>query len=1074
VPLTVLMLGPLEVRRGDYVVDIVGARLRCLLARLALDAGQAVSTSSLIEAVWDDDPPAGAANALQTLVSRLRRSLGDSQSIQQTPAGYRLDIEPDDVDVHRFERAARDGAAALRAAEFERCLAELTTALSWWRGDAFAGLDERRFLAIAISRMTDLRLGAELDRIDAAIALGRAGPLVVDVTALATAHPSHERVIRALMTVLHAAGRQSDALAVYENLRTLLAEEYGTDPSAETSDLHLAVLRGELAVRATPAAVGGARTNLRSPVSSFIGRDDEIARITDLVGANRLVTLIGPGGAGKTRLAAESARRWVADVSDGVWFIELAPVDDAANLAQTVLDSIGVRESHVLDKPGQLNSRDALEQLLDAMADTRAVLVLDNCEHLIGGVARLVDLLLSRNAALRIVATSREPLGIVGEALSIVPPLGQPAPDAGPDVALTFPAVQLFAERAAAVAPGFEVDVNSVGPVIEICRRLDGLPLAIELAAARLRSLPVEQIAARLDDRFRLLTGGSRTAMPRHRTLRAVVEWSWDLLTDPERRLAERLAVFPAGCTPASAEATCAGDGLQAADVFDLLAALVDKSLLQLVDSAEPRYRMLETIREYGIERLAERGELAWIRGRHAAYFSHLANEAKPYLRTAHQLIWMARVNAERDNLLAALRYLGDSGEKAGALNLAGDLSWYWMLRGNHAEAASWLEFALKTKGDADAMLVLTAQASFVLNAVAWFGSNSGDVTPSLDEIADRLDNVDFGSDPLLAILKPMLFLFSHNPSRVGPLLDAAVASEEPWVHAAALMFRAMIAENNGDLDSMRGDLAETLVAFRAIGVRWGLASSLAMLGGLRTLDGDLDGAVESFVEARALLRMIGADDDGAMLSLRIAELRMRRGELTLARTEADRARDLGTRGAPLHSVLADVFAARIARQSGDLQEASALVAEAAKHLERASPSHPGTGLLRSVVLSTSVLVSIDLGLDIGDAATEAYQAAVASKDMPMLGLVGVTMAALAAHDGADFDAAEILGAAARVSGSADDTNVDISALKSRLRAALGDAGFESAYARGRAMAPELATARLDPANLSRAQARLA
>jgi predicted ATPase/DNA-binding SARP family transcriptional activator len=987
VPVTVLMLGPLEVRRGALAVEVVGARLRCLLARLALDAGQAVGTAALIDAVWDDDPPGGAANALQTLVSRLRRSLGDGTLIRQTPAGYRLDIAPVSVDAHRFEQAARDGGGALRAGDPERALTYLDDALRLWRGPALAGIADRRFLDVEIARLTDLRLGAELDRIEAELALGRADHIVADAAALAAAHPGHERLARLVMTALYAAGRQGDALAAYERLRAGLAEDFGTDPSPETRDLHLAVLRGELTVitpadAATPRDPTTApthRTNLRAQLSSFVGRDAELTGITDLLAGNRLVTLIGPGGAGKTRLAAEAARRWVDDVPDGVWFVELAPVDDAANLAQAVLDSLGLRESHVLDRPGQVGSRDAIDQLLDAMADTRAVLVLDNCEHLVSGVARLVDLLLSRNAELRIVTTSREPLGIVGEALSVVPPLGQPEPDASAATALTFPAVQLFAERAAAVAPGFRVDDNTVGSVIEICRRLDGLPLAIELAAARLRSLPVDQIAARLDDRFRLLTGGSRIAMPRHRTLRAVVEWSWDLLSDPERRLAERLAVFPAGSTPASAEATCGGDGLLAEDVFDLLAALVDKSLLQPVDSTEPRYRMLETIREYGIERLAERGELEWIRSAHAAYFSALAREAKPFLHTADQLTWMDKVSVERDNLLAALRYLGDSGNATDALNLAGDLSWYWMLRGNHAEAATWLGFALRTKGDADPLLVLGAQAAYSLNAVAWYGSQADDLIPSIDEIASRLMDADTGpsDDPVLAIVKPMLLLFSENPEPASALIDAAVASDDPWVHAAALMFRANIAESFGEIEAMRADLAASLEAFRVIGDRWGLATVLSMIGGLRTLDGELDAAVESYIEARDLLRQIGADDDGALLSLRVAELRMRRGEFTLARTEAARARDLGSRGAPMQNVLVDTFSARIARQSGDLEGASAYLANAVQHLARASTAHPGSGQLRSLVLSTSVLISLDLGqLDgVGETAAEAYNA---------------------------------------------------------------------------------------------------
>jgi predicted ATPase/DNA-binding SARP family transcriptional activator len=1066
----VLMLGPLEVRQGDRVVEVVGGRLRCLLARLALDAGQAVSTASLIDAVWEDEPPGGAANALQTLVSRLRRSLGDSQLIQQTPSGYRLDIDPDAVDVYRFEAAAREGSAAVRAGNPAHGLPRLVDALSLWRGPALADVADRRFLDLTAHRLTELRLTAAQDRIEAEIALGRAEHILSDVEALAAEHPARERLARQLMTALYASGRQTDALAAYERLRAQLAEEFGADPSPETRELHLAVLRGELVISQPATAIRA--TNLRAQVSSFIGRDEELERIAELVMANRLVTLIGPGGAGKTRLAAEAARRWVEKVPDGVWFVELAPVSDTADLAQAVLDSLGLRESTVLELPGQARSRDATERLLDALADRRSVLVLDNCEHLISSVAKLADLLLSHNAGLRIVTTSREPLGIVGEALSVVPPLDQPAPDATASQALTFPAVQLLAERAAAVSPGFVVDGATVASVVEICRRLDGLPLAIELAAARLRSLPVDQIAARLDDRFRLLTGGSRTAMPRHRTLRAVVEWSWDLLTGPERRLAERLAVFPAGATPESAEATCAGDGLDAADVFDLLAALVDKSLLQVVDSAEPRYRMLETIREYGIERLGERGELDWIRRNHASYFAALAHEAEPQLRTREQLIWMRRLAAERDNLLAALRYLGDSGDAVSAIRLAGDLSWYWMLRGNHAEAASWLQFALNTPGEVDPDEMLMGQAVYVMNSVAWFGDNVDDRVPSLTDISERVLALDSAKDPMLAIIKPMLMMFSDQAARVGPLINEAIDNVDPWVHAVALMLRALMAENSGDVEGMRGDAAESLVAFRAIGDRWGLATTLSVLGGILTLDGQLEEAVEAFTEAFSLLRDIDATDDLVMLNVRLADLHMRRGNVALARDEIDRARESNAQGSAMQGVLIDAFSARIARLAGEFDDAARFLAHAQDRFDRLGTAHPGNGHLRALMLTTSAMLAFDVGDEehLEEWVVEAYEVSLATKDMPIVGITGVVVAAIADHWGLVGEAAQMLGATARVSGSADDTNLDIMKLTATLREKLGDTAFEAAYEEGRAMTKEAAIARLDPKAL---QARL-
>src|SRR4051794_39325419 len=507
------VLGPLEVEQDGSRIAVGGGRLRALLACLALDAGRPVSTGRLVDALWEEDLPADQVHALQSLVSRLRRALGDGSLVAPAPGGYRLDVE---VDAQRFEALAGAGSAARAAGDHARAAEVLEAALGLWRGPALADLTDYRFAAQAAARLDDLRLTALADRIDADLALGRGDRLVSELEALSTQHPLNERLAAQLIAALYAAGRQADALAAYERVRRRLADELGVPPSPELQQAHMAILQDK-----------PARTNLRAPVTSFVGREREIAQIGELLQHARLVTLLGPGGAGKTRLAREAVAPWVERVADGVWMVELAPVSDEGEIVPAVLGALGLREAALPERSG-IVVREGLDRLLDVLAEREAIVVLDNCEHLIAGAAALADRLLGACPRLRIVATSREALAIDGERLVAVPPL-----DASP-------AIQLFRDRATAARPDFVVDEAAH----EICRRLDGLPLALELAAARLRTLPARELAARLDDRFRLLTGGSRTALPRHRTLRAVVDWSWDLLDEPERRLARRLAVL--------------------------------------------------------------------------------------------------------------------------------------------------------------------------------------------------------------------------------------------------------------------------------------------------------------------------------------------------------------------------------------------------------------------------------------------------------------------------------------------------------------------------------------------------
>jgi predicted ATPase/DNA-binding SARP family transcriptional activator len=1081
------ILGPLEVWRDGAAVDVGGGRLRALLARLALDAGATVSTAALTEAVWGDDPPADPGNALQTLVSRLRRSLGDGGLVRQVAGGYRLAVEPDAVDAHRFERLARAGRDAVHAGELERGARLLREALTLWRGPALVDVADHLFATAPAARLTDLHRSALEDRIEADLALGRAREVVPELAALVGEHPLDERLSRQLIVALHQAGRQAEALAAYQRLRTRLADDLGLDPSPETQAAHLAVLRGEApAAEVAPGpaedrvdrSAPAARTNLRAQLSSFVGREEEVERVRKLLAESRLVTLVGPGGAGKTRLASEAAARWVDETPDGVWLIELAPVTDPALLPSAMLSALGLRDGDLLERRSGTALRDPTARLLDALAERRCVLVLDNCEHLIGPIAELVDLLLARCPQLRALATSREPLGLVGESLSIVPPLGMPATEVAAAEALAYPAVKLFADRAGAAQPGFSVDDRTIAPVLEICRRLDGMPLAIELAAARLRTLPVENVAARLNDRFRLLTGGSRVALPRHRTLRAVVEWSLGLLTEPERRLAERVAVFPAGVTPTGAETVCAGDDLPVADVFDLLAALVDKSLLQVAPpvGGEPRYRMLETLREYGLERLAERGELARTRAAHARYFIDFADVAEPHLRSAEQLQWLALLDAERDNIVAALRYLSDAGDAAGALRLAWAFGTYWMMLGLHAEVANWLRLALAVPGEVDPDDRVAAEATYLINALLCSESEV-DVSEQMRELADlgeRLEAVDTTARPLLALLKPLVAFMSHQPELFQRTYQAALRSPDRWVRAMALMLSAGEAENSSDIDRLRTDVAAAIDEFRVIGDRWGLSASLTARGRLLTLEGDLPGAVACYQEASELVGALGAHGDRAMMALWIADLWARQGDFATARAELRRAEDLvGETGTVHHMFFIRAAAASMARLSGDLAEADRLQRVAAREVGRFARSHPVHGHGQSVVISAGAVIAVAMGdMDRAEEQLrEGYPTALSTRDMPIMAGFGLAVTDWLRATGRPERAAETLGMVARLAGSDDPTNLDVQRLTAKLRSALGADRFTSAYERGKALEREAAIAGLDPATAASAAA---
>jgi predicted ATPase/DNA-binding SARP family transcriptional activator len=627
------VLGPLEVE-GAASASPPGAKERCVLACLLLEPGRVVPAAALLEAVWPGAPPESAARSLTVRLANLRRFLAPT-TVTRAGSGYRLDVAPEQVDARRFERLVQD-AASLPPRE---ALAGCEEALALWRGAPFADLAHADLAQSEIRRLEDLRRRADARRAGALVDLGRPGDAVADLERLAAEDPLDEALGRSRMLALYRAGRQADALAAYRTLATAL-RDLGLDPSAETRELERRILAHEVepasggaAAAASdggasvpsgadgpgagvgqPSAARRAAPRLPARASRFLGREAYLARGADLLAGRPLVTLTGVGGAGKTRLALELAAATARRFPEGTWWCELAPVAVADDVPGAMADAVGI-------EPAAGAAR--LDHAIEHLSGRHGLLVLDNCEHLLDAAAALAERLLAACPHLRILATSRAPLGVDGEEVVRLAGLELPAGDDEAQVRAS-PAAALFLDRArsAGGVVDAEAQLRAVG---EICRRLDGLPLALELAAGRTRSLTPAEIAARLDERFSLLAVSGRRAAARHRTLRAAIDWSYQLLDEPQRRLFERLSVFARGAALDTVREVCAGDGVEAAAVEHILDELVAGSLVT-ASAAGPRttFGMLETLRDYAAERLERRGELARVRDRQAdAYAGH-------------------------------------------------------------------------------------------------------------------------------------------------------------------------------------------------------------------------------------------------------------------------------------------------------------------------------------------------------------------------------------------------------------------------------------------------------------------
>lgn len=1024
------MLGPLSLRdAADQEIEVGGVRLRMLLVRLALDAGRIVPNESLIDGLWGDRPPVDATNALQSLVSRLRKA-GIAKQLESHPVGYSLSAT--DVDVHTFERLATEGGQLLRDGRANRAAEVLRTALDLWRGPALVDVADAPFAGPAVARLAEQRLTALEDRIDADIRRGREADVIVELYALTREHPLRERLAGLLMRALHQAGRQADAIKLFEAAKLALAEELGVDPGPELREIHLTVLRDK------PERPTG--TALPAQLTSFVGRHAELAQLGTL--DDRLVTLVGPGGVGKTRLATEAASR-----STGrIWFVHLAGLREAVDVPVALATAMGLTDLRQAPTMWGIKTRDVTMRVVDALRNRADLVVLDNCEHLISAAAHLADTLLADCPKLRIMATSREPLAITGETLVPVGPLDLPDAQASATEALERAAVRLFLDRAVAVRPGFTVDENNVEAVVAICRQLDGLPLALELAAARLRSMTVRQVADRLDDRFRLLTGGSRTSLPRHQTLGAVVEWSWGLLSDPERTLATRLSVFATAATLDAITAVCAGADLPSADVLYVLASLVEKSLVEAIEGGDgvPRYRMLQTVRAYAAARLVDVDE---VRAAFTAYMLAMIEDLEPRLRGPDQLVHLATMDADLENILEAVRIAIDRGDGDTSFRIGAAWTWYWLLR-----QGSFADFTADQSLPLDRMLPLADRAPEdaratvrILELVNGFGNADFGLVAKMSEI---LKGRELNSRyPVLMLVSPITHLLAHDTESAIAALRRILRHEDPWVRAAAAACGAMLVINFGDLDRAERWFRRAVRAFRKIGDRWGLMVSLSGRGEIRSVHGDTAGGVEDLTESARLESELGPLPEPPMTCARLAEMRYRQGDLDGAERGLLRALRISEdRAQPTVTFAIRCRLGTVARARGDLAAAREQIAIARKLV--AGLKDTLTDSLVTWIDTVEIWVLADegkvtearaLGRSSVDLAERAFM-----NDNQSLASVGEALSATSAASGDLMLAARQLGASAAIRGAVDLGSPGVRGLMSRFgepeRAAMAEA----------------------------------
>ncbi|MBL0885629.1 BTAD domain-containing putative transcriptional regulator [Myceligenerans indicum] len=924
------LLGALRVTTAAGVeVAVPGTKVRALLVALLSARRRRVSAPDLVQELWQADEPQRPLRVLQSKVSQLRKALSQAEPgagdlVVGDHGGYVLDPEPGTVDLDRFDEGLESAYALNDAAARARALEDV---LALWDGSyehryrwAGSGYDA------LILRLESQRLQGTEELLDAWLAAGTPQRVVAEAPALVSRYPERERLTVSLMGALHVCGRQSEALELFRRQAGRLRDELGLEPGAEMTRTHEAILRQDAGVGAGrqqrgPALRQAARTNLPRHMTALVGRDADASRVHAGMRARRLVTLTGPGGVGKTRLAVEASGRAVRDHPDGVWLADLSHIDGAdgdpvRRITGHLAGLLGLGEPQRGAPP--------LEWLAGALFDSHLLLVLDNCEQVRDACAQLAQVLVEHTPQVRILATSREPLGVSGELVRPVDPLAMP--DAAEDDLLAWPAVRLLVDRAQDSDPAFDPRSTAPEALLEICRRLDGIPLAIELVAPRLRSVAAEELVRWLDDEMWLLRVELSHLPERQRSMWAAIEWSWRMLTEREQEVLARLATQAGSWEAAAGLACCrvvdpAGD-----EVVNVISRLVSRSLVAVsVSGPQRRYVVLEPVRQFCREKLAPK-DLADARRSLALFYAEQVRRTDEQLRGAGQEDAFRRLDLDAANIRQSLAWAVTGGEPALGLRIAVGMAWYWVQRGRLDEGSDWLRRALDVSEDVPGR----DGPELALEAATWEAAMQRLRGIACDVGALRLDRWP-GDRSELGLLRARGLLAVVLPAGRSDvdLVERTLATcrrlDYRWGEAAVLSTRALAHLRRGAFDEARDDAERSVAGFLDLGDQWGVIHASDCLAALSTISGDLEAAERLHRRSMAVATHLGLWPKVSHLMCELGQLALREGRTDEAESLFQEALHLAVRqDTPAQQQVCELGLATVERRRGDYLRASA------------------------------------------------------------------------------------------------------------------------------------------------------